>query len=157
MAEQSDGNRQSKEWMDDDEMFWEEVRKKQVRRQRSYDSGSCESVETVKRSKPMPEKDPVWKVIVFEQQGGPDLHPIHVTKAIAQELGQINHARFLGNGRLLIFAISEDQRNEILKKTSLNGCKITSHVPGTTAKLTAKEELLQGSQSQYPLRKLRII
>ncbi|XP_060763851.1 uncharacterized protein LOC132872786 isoform X2 [Neoarius graeffei] len=34
----------------------------------------------------------------------------------------------------MIFAISEDQRREILKKTSLNGYKITSHVPGAIAK-----------------------
>lgn len=59
----------------------------------------------------------MWKVmVVFYQKGGPDLHPIHVTKAIEKEIAEIDHARFMGNCRLLIFASSQEQRNKILKK-----------------------------------------
>jgi len=40
----------------------------------------------------------------------------------------------MGNSRLLIFAESEEQRAQVLKKETLNGAKIRSHIPGTTAK-----------------------
>ena len=30
----------------------------------------------------------VWKVmLVFDQKEGPDLHPIHITKAVEKEIG----------------------------------------------------------------------
>jgi len=78
----------------------------------------------------------VWKVIlVFDQKGGPDLHPIHITKAIEKEIGKINHARFMGNGRILIFANSKEQQSKILKKTTLNKLKVTSHIPGAASKV----------------------
>lgn len=40
----------------------------------------------------------------------------------------------MGNGRLLIFANSEEQRNNILKKETLKKLKITSHIPGAAAR-----------------------
>ena len=40
----------------------------------------------------------------------------------------------MGNGRILIFANSEEQQNNILKKATLINLKITSHIPGTTTK-----------------------
>lgn len=40
----------------------------------------------------------------------------------------------MGNGRLLIFATSKEQQDKILKKTTLNGHKITSHIPGFASK-----------------------
>ena len=59
-------------------------------------------------------QDEVWKVIiVFDQKEGPDLHPIHITKAIEKEIGKIKHARLMGNGRILIFANSEEQQKKL--------------------------------------------
>ncbi len=40
----------------------------------------------------------------------------------------------MGTGRLLIFATSKEQQDKILKKTTLNGHKITSHIPGVASK-----------------------
>lgn len=136
MAEQSDGCKNV-----DDDMFWEEVSR--IRKLSDRDSSGDESGNSViKRTKvdnvrkmPKRSSEEIWKVmIVFEQKGGPDLHPIHITKAIEKEIGKINHARFMGNGRLLIFAKSEEQRSNILMKESLNKLKITSHIPGATSK-----------------------
>ena len=123
---------------DNDEMLWKEVRKKTKVRQRSGSSGG-ESVETVvKKSKVSlndRSQDEVWKVVIeFDQKERPDLHPIHIMKAIEKEIGKINHARLMGNGRILNFANSEEQQNNILKKATLNNLKITSHIPGTTTK-----------------------
>ena len=73
-------------------------------------------------------------MLVFELKGGPDLHPIHITKAIEKEIGQSNHARFMGNGRILIFATSKEQQNNILKKNTLNNLKVTPHIPGAASK-----------------------
>ena len=69
-------------------------------------------------------------IVVFEQKGGPQLHPIHITKAIEEEIGKIKHAHFMGDGKLMIFAASKEQREVILKKDTLNKANITSHVPG---------------------------
>lgn len=92
-------------FFDEGEMFWQNVSgKKQNVRLRSDSEGesSTESV-MAKRSKinnkPLPQ-EVSEVVIVFDQEGGPDLHPIHITKAIEKEIGQINHARFMGNGRI---------------------------------------------------------
>lgn len=132
MAEHSDGYLKDLKGLDplrldqDDEMFWEEVRKKKGR-QRSESSSSVESIDIVKRSKTeesrsrkinanKTSRETFKVVVVFDQHGGPDLHPIHVTKAIVKEIGKINHARFMGNGRLLIFAASEEQRTQVLNK-----------------------------------------
>lgn len=116
MAETSDGSFMSlclDNMIDEGQMFWDEViGSKQKVRQRSESEGdSVESV-AVKKTKTdgnralRPQAE-VWKVIlVFDQKGGPDMHPIHITKAIQKEIGKINHARFMGNGRLLIFANS---------------------------------------------------
>lgn len=141
MAETSDGSFTTclDDILDEGEMFWQNVSgKKQNVRLRSDSEGES-SIESVvaKRSKinnkPLPQE--VWKVvIVFDQKGGPDLHPIHITKAIEKEFGQINHARFMGNGGILIFAKSMEQQNSILKKTTLNSLKITSHIPGASTK-----------------------
>lgn len=79
-------------------------------------------------------QDEVWKVIIVFDQKGPDLHPIHITKAIEKEIGKIIHACFMGNGRILMVAICEEQQNNILKKATLNNVRITSHILGTTAK-----------------------
>ena len=85
------------------------LRKKTKVRQRSGSSGG-ESVETIVKKRKADGgslnarlQDEVWKVIiVFDQKEGPDLHPIHITKAIKKEIGKINHARLMGNGRILI-------------------------------------------------------
>ena len=141
MAADSDGCLLNFDNENGDEMLWEEVRKKTKVRQRSG-SSSDESVETVvKKSKAdggslnAKLQDEVWKVIiVFDQKEGPDLHPIHITKAIEKDIGKIKHARLMGNGRILIFANSEEQQKNILKKDTLNNLKITSHIPGITTK-----------------------
>lgn len=128
MAETSGGSFTSlslDNMLDEGKMFWDEVvnSNKQNVRQRSESEGdSIESVVVVKKTKTngnralRPQAD-VWKVIlVFDQKGGPDLHPIPITKAIEKEIGKINHARFMGNGRMLIFANSKEQQSNILKK-----------------------------------------
>jgi len=129
--------------LDEGEMFWDEVvnGNKQKVRQRSDSEESIETVIMAKKTKTdgngslRPQVD-VWKVIlVFDQKGGPDLHPIHITKAIEKEIGKINHAHFMGNGRILIFANSKEQQNKILKKTTLNKLKVTSHIPGAASKV----------------------
>lgn len=138
MSDESDGQFSVNDGLDSNEMIWEEVRKKKYRSR--SDSGS-DSTDTVKK-KSRPERHgtktkvqqadkEMWKVVVeFEQKGGPHLHPIHITKAIEGEIGKIKHARFMGNGRLMLFAASEEQREVILKKETLNKVKITSHIPG---------------------------
>lgn len=149
MSDESDGLGSDGESFD--EMLWEEVRKKKFR-PRSDSGSEPESTDTVKK-KSRPERDgskikdqiegkEIWKVIVaFEQKGGPHLHPIHITKAIEEEIGKIKHARFMGNGRILIFAASEKQREIILKKDTLNKAKITSHIPGVA---TGKRGVITG-------------
>lgn len=58
--------------------------KKQNERQRSNSEESIDSVVMEKQSrpdgKPLISQDEVWKVVV-DQSGGPDLLPIHITKA----------------------------------------------------------------------------
>lgn len=134
MAETSDGSFTSlslDSMLDDGDMFWETVTRKNARQRSDSEGDSVVSVITKrsKASKPLRNQDDVWKVvIVFLKKGGPDLQQIHITKAIEKAIGKINHARFMGNGRLLIFANSEEQQSKILKKTSLNNLKITSHI-----------------------------
>ncbi len=63
------------------------------------------SVDTVKRSKREGSRsktkssniDTCKVVIIFDQKGGPDLHPIHITKAIEKEIGKNQSCSFLGN------------------------------------------------------------
>ena len=82
MAEESDGCLLTFGALDDDEIFWEEVRKKAIVRQRSERSDG-EYVETVvKKSKAdggslnARSKDEVWKVVVvFVQKGGARFTP----------------------------------------------------------------------------------
>lgn len=149
MSDESDGQGSDSESFDG--MLWEEVRKKKFR-PRSDSGSEPESTDTVKKRsrserdgnkiKDQMEGKEVWKVIVvFEQKGGPHLHPIHITKAIEEEIGKIKHARFMGNGRLLIFAASEKQREIILKKDTLNKAKMSSHIPGIA---TGKRGVITG-------------
>lgn len=141
MAEQSDGQLDINNIGD---MYWEEVSR--VRKLSDRDSSGESVVSVYKKSrlttrKPREANEGVqvsqqaWKVIiVFKTEGGPDLHPIRITEAIKREIGKINHATFLGNGKLLIFANSEEQRDTILKKSTLNKIKITSHIPGAATR-----------------------
>lgn len=77
----------------------------------------------------------VWKVIlVFDQKGGPDLHPIHITKTIEKEIGKINHARFMGNGRILILANSKEQQSNS-QENHTQQPRVTSHIPGAASKV----------------------
>lgn len=73
-------------------------KKKKKCRPRSDSGSEPESTDTIKK-RCRPERDgskikdqllikETWKVIVvFEQKGGPHLHPIHITKAIEKEIG----------------------------------------------------------------------
>lgn len=134
-----------REWLsflDEGEMQWDEITgNKNVRQRSESDSGdSIRSVVVAKKSRTDGSRflkpDDVSKVmLVFDQKGGPDMHPIHIMKAIEKEIGQINHARFMGSGRILIFAKSKEQQNNILKKTSLNNLRVKSHIPGAASKI----------------------
>lgn len=122
MSDESDGQVSDSEHLFSNEMQWEEVRRKKGR-PRSDSGSEPESTDTIKK-KSRPEgvgtkevqqlSKETWKVIVvFEQKGGPHLHPIHITKAIEEEIGKIKHARFMGDGKLMIFAASKEQREVI--------------------------------------------
>lgn len=129
---------------DVDDMFWDQLSRVRKLSDRDSSGESMASVISKKsrvvRERPKPNANvgsvtDSWKVIVsFETKGGPDHHPMHITKAIQKEIGNIQRATFLGNGRLLIYAKSEEQRKIILKKTTLNNLKISVHVPGTKSR-----------------------
>lgn len=48
-----------------------------------------------------------WKVVIeFGEVSGSKLHPVKLTKAIHDEIGQIRQARFLSKGKMLIEAVN---------------------------------------------------
>ncbi|KAL7371125.1 hypothetical protein ABVT39_019622 [Epinephelus coioides] len=75
-----------------------------------------------------------WKVIIEFNQDGGHYHPIKLTKAIEDDIGKIKFARFLNNKRVMIHAISKQQQEKILKRTSLKGERMKAHIPGAMAK-----------------------
>jgi len=75
-------------------------------------------------------------VIAFKNEGA-HYHPLKLTKAIEKEIGKIKFAKFLSNRRLLIFATDQRQREKILRAETLNGERISSHIPGSASRLRA--------------------
>lgn len=50
-------------------------------------------------------------------------------------MGKIKFAKYLSNRRLLVFATDQLQRDRFLKTETLNGERISTHIPGNAAKL----------------------
>ncbi len=50
-------------------------------------------------------------------------------------MGKIKFAKYLSNKRLLIFAKDQQQRDKLLKVKTLNGERISAHIPGNAEKL----------------------
>ncbi|XP_035984310.1 uncharacterized protein LOC118557929, partial [Fundulus heteroclitus] len=147
MASTSGGNSgEEMEWM----MSRSSRRKREIRqrqeRDRSWSDGSQVREERSKKTKTIKslEKqvqgergngEEEWKVTVeFKQEGG-HLHPIKLTKAIEKEIGQINSARIMNNRKILIFATSKKQQEQILKMTTLVGERVKTFIPGAATRL----------------------
>ena len=62
-------------------------------------------------------------------------HPLKLTKAIGKEMGKIKFGKYLSNRRLLIFAKDQLQRDKFFRAETLNGERISAHIPGNAAKL----------------------
>lgn len=133
MGDSTDGERE--------DMQWQEVSKK--RRDWSDSSGHSGS-EFGKESKKVKangasvrkEDDTAeWKVVIAFKNEGAHYHPLKLTKAIEKEIGKIKFAKFLSNRRLLIFATDQRQREKILRAETLNGERISSHIPGSASRL----------------------
>jgi len=76
-----------------------------------------------------------WKVMVtFKKEGG-HFHPLKLTKAIEKEMGKIKFAKYLNDRRLLVFATDQMQRDRFMRAETLNGERISTHIPGNAAKL----------------------
>ena len=60
---------------------------------------------------------------------------MHMTKAIEEEIRKIKFAKFLNNRGVLISAASKQQQDKILKIETLDGVRITTHIPGSVAKV----------------------
>lgn len=128
---------------DSDSMSWQEVNNK--RKGRCDSSGSSnDDVDVSDKSKKVKSiiingkkenEQTEWKVMItFKKEGG-HFHPLKLTKAIEKEMGKIKFAKYLNNRRLLVFATGQLQRDRFLRAETLNGERISAHIPGNAAKL----------------------
>lgn len=50
-----------------------------------------------------------------------DFHLLTVTKALEKDVGKVKFAGYLNNKRILIYAVSKKQQDDILKMAILDG------------------------------------